>query len=244
MVDYAASLGLLLGSIDADLYNAIDAVRSQLTQGHQLDLQSRLGLRKVHVSAFGAPKMLVVPGDRLDSGSSAHVSGGRGTYSTQDGVFASVVGRVVTSDEGKRVEVVSSCSEKSEVLPSVGSQVTGRVTKVTTKLCEIAILVVGEQPVRGTNSFKGILRKENVRAFEVDQIDIFDCFRFGDIVVANVAALGGARSYELTTAENHLGVLHAICSTSGKPMLPASWVTMRCPVTGVIEKRKVAKSVG
>ena len=96
-----------------------------------------------------------------------------------------------------------------------------------------------ENAVRGI--FKGTLRKENIRAFEVDQIDIFDCYRLGDIIRASVAALGGARSYELSTSENSLGVIHATCSVSGELMVPASWTTMRCPVTGTIEKRKVAK---
>ena len=63
----------------------------------------------------------------------------------------------------------------------------------------------------------------------------------GDIILASVVALGGARSYELSTASNQFGVIHATCASSGEMMIPASWESMRCVVTGILEKRKVAK---
>ena len=170
--------------------------------------------------------------------------GGKGTYTNESGqVFASIVGRVVR--RGETVEVESSKkggddAAAGEVLPYVGATITGKVTRVTSKICDVQILCVGKNPVRGVG-FKGTLRKENVRAFEVDQIDLFDCFRMGDVITASVAALGGARSYELSTAANNLGVVHATCAVSGEAMIPASWETMRCSITGTIEKRKVAK---
>jgi exosome complex component CSL4 len=45
----------------------------------------------------------------------------------------------------------------------------------------------------------------------------------------------------LTTAENELGVIRAICSSSGKIMAPISWKEMECPETKVRERRKCAK---
>jgi exosome complex component CSL4 len=41
------------------------------------------------------------------------------------------------------------------------------------------------------------------------QVVMYDCFRPGDIVLAEVLSLGDARSYFLTTAKNELGVVHA-----------------------------------
>ena len=182
---------------------------------------------------------IVTPGEFITVPIAGKIRAGRGVYLSEEGSpIASVVGRVVV--KGDVVEVLSNRAENAEVLPSVGILVTGKVLRVSSKVCEIQILCVGETPVKGAG-FKGVLRKENVRAFEVDQIDMLDCFRVGDIVTASVAALGGARSYELSTAGNHLGVIHATCSVSGEPMIPASWETMRCPITGTIEKRKVAK---
>jgi hypothetical protein len=48
------------------------------------------------------------------------------------------------------------------------------------------------------------------------QVVMYDCFRPGDVVRAQVLSLGDARSYYLTTADNSLGVVHAK-SLSGVP---------------------------
>lgn len=85
-------------------------------------------------------------------------------------------------------------------------------------------------------SCQGIIRKEDVRQIEVragqrvslscmgrsrlthacmsaclaggqvDKVEVFKCFRPGDIVRARVISLGDARQYYLSTAENELGV--------------------------------------
>lgn len=49
-----------------------------------------------------------------------------------------------------------------------------------------------------------------------------------------------AHSYQLTTAENELGVVIAH-SESGYPMVPISWTAMQCTKTFKKEPRKVAK---
>merc|ERR1711964_855389 len=87
--------------------------------------------------------------------------------------------------------------------------------------------------------FRGIIRKQDVRFFEVDKINMVDCFRVGDFVRAQVLSLGDARSYVLSTASNdRLGVVLAR-GASGSTLVPMSWQYMRCPLTGEVEKRKV-----
>ena len=54
-----------------------------------------------------------------------------------------------------------------------------------------------------------------MRATEVDKLDIYDCFRPGDVIKAEVVSLGDARSYFLSTAKNELGVVNAKCAGSG-----------------------------
>ena len=52
--------------------------------------------------------------------------------------------------------------------------------------------------------------------------------------------------YQLSTAENELGVVVAVASECGNqsvPMVPVSWTEMQCPNTLVKEPRKVAKIV-
>ena len=65
-------------------------------------------------------------------------------------------------------------------------------------------------------------------------------FRVGDWIAARVVSLGDDR-YSLTTAESSLGVIFAVCSTSGQRMIPVSNRDMQCPITGIIEARKCAR---
>lgn len=55
----------------------------------------------------------------------------------------------------------------------------------------------------------GAVRLEDIRATEVDKIQIGSCFRPGDTVLAEVVSLGTSRDYYLSTAHNHLGVVYA-----------------------------------
>lgn len=72
------------------------------------------------------------------------------------------------------------------------------------------------------------------------QVVIADCFRPGDLVRAEVVSLGTQRDYFLGTARNELGVIWAR-SRAGAAMAAVSWTQMRCPNTGQVEARKVAR---
>ena len=54
-----------------------------------------------------------------------------------------------------------------------------------------------------------ICRKDDVRATEKDKVEMYKCFRPGDIIMARVISLGDAQSYLLSTAENECGVIVA-----------------------------------
>jgi exosome complex component CSL4 len=81
---------------------------------------------------------------------------------------------------------------------------------------------------------------QDVRAAEKDKVKIYNSFRPGDIIKAEVISLGDARSYFLSTAKNELGVIFAT-SVAGATMIPISWQEMQCPKTKTIELRKCAK---
>lgn len=78
-----------------------------------------------------------------------------------------------------------------------------------------------------------------MRAFDVDSVEIYNSFRPGDIVRAQVISLGDVRSYYLSTAKNELGVILAQSAT-GHTMVPISWQQMQDD-RGTKEPRKVAK---
>ncbi|KAL5990298.1 hypothetical protein ACLOJK_011195 [Asimina triloba] len=123
-------------------------------------------------------------------------------------------------------------------VPEPGSVVIARVTKVMARTAAADIMCVGPKSVR--EKFTGIIRQQDVRATEIDKVDMHLSFRPGDIVRAVVLSLGDARAYHLSTAKNELGVVSAE-SIAGGTMVPISWTEMQCPLTGQIEQRKVAK---
>lgn len=73
---------------------------------------------------------------------------------------------------------------------------------------------------------------------------MYKCFRPGDIILARVLPQTELSCYQLSTAENELGVVVAVANESGPygiPMIPVSWTEMQCPETLIKEPRKVAK---
>ena len=91
-------------------------------------------------------------------------------------------------------------------------------------------------------TFKGIIRTQDVRLTDRDKVQIVDCFRPGDIVRGVISSLGDGSNYYLTTARNDLGVVFARGEGgAGGVLYPLDWETMVDLATGRIEKRKCAK---
>lgn len=187
---------------------------------------------------------VVCPGDPLCSVGEAVA--GSGTHVTGEHICASLVGTVL------RVPPEAAASDQKDVLhvfrrgaqlgtPKIGDIVTAKVTRINPRLASLDVLCIGDAPLDST--FTGSIRKQDVRATEVDTVTIADSFRPGDLVLAEVLSLGDSRSYFLGTARNELGVVHARHMASGVPMVAHSWQEMRCPQTQGLEKRKVAKVV-
>lgn len=183
-------------------------------------------------------QIICIPGERL--GSVDHYKAGEGTYVRHGFIFSSLAGykKNAPVDDGEIPEVSVVSREQSSVIPEVKSIVTVKILGVTTKFCSCAIIGVEGKSLRET--FRGMIRREDIRATEKDKVEVYKSFRPGDIVLARVLSLGDARSYLLTTAENELGVVLAQ-SEAGVNLIPVSWCEMICPKTHIKEFRKVAK---
>ncbi|KAK1314199.1 hypothetical protein QJS10_CPA06g00098 [Acorus calamus] len=186
---------------------------------------------------------LVTPGEVL--GDSSDLIAGRGAYVAHHNgkIYSSLTGRCSivpplpgSSDQKPKVEIVG--HKAHGAVPEPGSVVIARVTKVMAKMVSADIMCVGPKAVK--EKFTGIIRQQDVRASEIDKVDMYLSFHPGDIVRAVVLSLGDARAYYLSTAKNELGVVSAQ-SIAGATMVPISWTEMQCPLTGQIEQRKVAK---
>ncbi|XP_077992242.1 exosome complex component CSL4-like [Glandiceps talaboti] len=187
---------------------------------------------------MAASSRVCIPGERL--GKLDEYEAGNGTYIRQGYIYSSLAGYVHKQEQpDEKMTVLQVFREEQQtVMPEVGSVVTTKVTNVSPRFCRCAMLCVEDAPLKET--FRGMIRKEDVRATEKDRVEMYKCFRPGDIVIAKVLSLGDAQSYLLTTAENELGVVLAQ-SEAGVNMIPVSWFEMQCPKTHIKELRKVAK---
>lgn len=183
----------------------------------------------------------VVPGESLGQASDT-ATAGAGVYVKDGELRASLLGRVQTHAvevDGKNTCVTSVVQSKGALaVPTEGSVILGRVSRITSAIASIDILIVDGQVAEG--SFQGMLRKEHVRQSEVDAVAMHDCFRPGDIVRASVVSLGDRRSYFISTQGPEFGVVHAE-SAAGFALVPQSGQAMQCTGTGMVEPRKVAK---
>ncbi|KAM9379633.1 exosome complex component CSL4 [Phaethornis superciliosus] len=184
------------------------------------------------------PARYCVPGERLCSAEEA--TAGSGTYTRHGFIFSSLVGCLEKRSEDSGLPVVSVVRDaESQLLPDVGDVVTCKVCSINSRFAKVHILYVGSTPLKST--FRGTIRREDIRATEKDKVEVYKSFRPGDIVLAKVISLGDAQSnYLLSTAENELGVVVAR-SEAGVQMVPISWCEMQCPQTHTKDFRKVAR---
>jgi exosome complex component CSL4 len=125
--------------------------------------------------------------------------------------------------------------------------VTARVEIVNQRFAKCQILCINDLLLN--RPLRGILRREDVRATDIDRVEMYKNYRPNDIILAKIIPQIELHTYSMSTAENELGVVvatpRAIVLSSGnyisEPMVPLSWNVMKCPLTGVEEPRKVAK---
>nr|CAD7404481.1 unnamed protein product [Timema poppensis] len=184
-------------------------------------------------------ELTCIPGQRLCLSDKDYVPG-CGTYERKGYIYSTLAGtvKIVKQDKSSIIEV-HSINDQS-IVPAPGEIVTAKVTIVGQRFCKCVIKCIGETVL--TRPYRGILRKEDVRATEKDRVEMIKCFRPGDIILARVLPMKEVHSYQLSTAENELGVVIAH-SEEGVSMVPISWTEMQCPKTFTKEPRKVAKVV-
>lgn len=188
----------------------------------------------------------VIPGEKI--GKAIQVIPGRGSYIRGSNIYASAAGTLVVDEKVQADKIWSEVSVKlegkrsyaSSYVLSIGNKVLCKVVRITNQMATVEI-VAAEEIGSLREHHEGIIRKEDVRTAATEDIDIYECFRPGDVVVAKIISLGTSRRYFLTTAETELGVLRATCSTSREIMVPISYKEMECPISSAREKRKCAK---
>src|SRR3989338_7129046 len=128
----------------------------------------------------------VMPGQKL--GHQDEFEAGEGTYYRLEYIHASLAGykhvREAETPSGRRVVEITRDKESTVIVPKIGDVVTCRVTRITPRLAHVEILCVGLVPTK--DRYAAVIRVQDVRATEIDKVQIFLSFRPGDIVRALV----------------------------------------------------------
>ena len=178
--------------------------------------------------------LFVVPGDRL--GVIEEFTSGSGTYVEGGTIHSKVTGRTLLDMLNKEVSVYPLVP--AATVPQVGNIVTGLVSDVKSKNAILTIFQVGDKKIAG--SFKGALHISGVSRGYVD--NMFDVCKAGDIMTAKVISTAN-RSFFLSTVDNDLGVVYALCSTCGH-VLEQGNRGLGCSNCGNFERRKLSPDYG
>jgi len=178
--------------------------------------------------------LFVVPGDCL--GVIEEFTSGPGTYVEGGTIHSKVTGRTLLDMLNKQVSVYPIVQTAS--VPQVGNIVTGLVLEVRNKNAVLRIFQIGDKMLSGF--FKGMLHISGVSHGYVD--NMFNVCKAGDIMRAKVISTEN-RSFFLSTADNDLGVIYALCSTCGHALQPGNR-GMGCSKCGNIESRKTSPYYG
>lgn len=72
------------------------------------------------------------------------------------------------------------------IVPVAGDIVTARVTVINQRFAKCSIICIGDVVLKRV--YRGLLRKEDVRAERKDDVDMYKSFRPGDIVLARIVS--------------------------------------------------------
>lgn len=152
--------------------------------------------------------LICIPGQRLCLSDENTVSG-EGTYERQGYVYSLLAGvvnisqkdkvnhanlfdikasgihRFVSLFQSKIIEVKTFGNQT--IVPVAGDIVTARVTVINQRFAKCSIICIGDVILKRV--YRGLLRKEDVRAERKDEVDMYKSFRPGDIVLARIVSI-------------------------------------------------------
>ncbi|MCD6428582.1 MAG: exosome complex RNA-binding protein Csl4 [Desulfurococcales archaeon] len=159
------------------------------------------------------------------------------TYVVDGAIKAAITGRVYV-DIAMRTVSVRPTVKLFEVTMR-GTYIYGYVVMVKDEFAIIKV-VGSAHGTKYASTFTGLLHISQSSDKFIK--NLYDVVRVGDIVKAKV--LNDAPPFNLTFKEPRLGVILAFCGTCGHRLTKLSTDTLKCPICGNIEKRKVSIDYG
>lgn len=175
----------------------------------------------------------VLPGDVL--GVTEEFVPSEWTYEEEGEIKSLVVGTVSIDEKNKKIAIVPKTGTPTAV--EVGKTVVGQITEVRGQRASVKIEKVKGIERELTTSFVGGIHISQAQKGYLSKLT--EAFRIGDIVEAKVTKVIGLDNVDLTTANEELGVLKAMCTKCRHYMVKADndVVCLNC---GRKERRKLS----
>lgn len=160
------------------------------------------------------------------------------TYEDEGKIRSLVAGTVSVDNKNKRISIIPKTNHPS--ILKTGMVIFGQISEVRGQRALMRIEGAKDTARSLTTSFSGGIHISQADKGYVSKLT--DEFRIGDLVDARVTKVLGLDNVDLTTAENDLGVIKAMCTNCRHYMKKISKSEVLCPNCGRKEKRKLSSN--
>lgn len=176
----------------------------------------------------------VLPGDSL--GVTEEFVPSDWTYEDEGRIRSLVAGTVSLDNKNKKISIVPKTSSPS--ILKTGVVVFGQVSDVRGQRALIKLDSIKDNDRGLVTSFSGGIHISQAQKGYVAKLT--DEFRIGDLIEAKVTKIIGVDNVDLTTAEDELGVLKAMCTKCRHYMKQVEKNEVKCPNCGNKERRNLS----
>jgi exosome complex component CSL4 len=176
----------------------------------------------------------VLPGDVL--GVTEEFVPAEWTYEEEGKIKSLVVGTVSIDEKNKKIAIVPKTGTPSCL--EVGKSIVGQVSEVRGQRASVKIEKIKDNNRGLTTSFVGGIHISQAQKGYLAKLT--EAFRIGDIVEAKVTKIIGLDNVDLTTANEELGVLKAMCTKCRHYMVKTDKNEVVCLNCGKKERRKIS----
>ena len=178
--------------------------------------------------------VFVSPGEKL--GVIEEFFAGDGTYVEDGYIYSSITGQLLLNNDRRELHI--HLATRQPLIPRVANIVIGEVVSTQEKILTLEILQIDK--VQLLESFTGIMHISDVSKGYVKTMN--DAFKVGDIVRAKVISTQN-REFHLSTRDDNLGVIHAVCVYCGGPLFQQR-NNLRCSKCDRVDRRKMTDDYG
>jgi exosome complex component CSL4 len=178
----------------------------------------------------------VLPGDAL--GVTEEFLPSEWTYDDHGEIRSLVAGTVNIDQKNKKISIIP--KTKSPALLKRGEVIVGQIRDVRGQRALVDVDGIKNSKRSLPITFLGAIHISQAQKGYVDKLT--DNFHIGDLIQARVTKVMGVDNADLTTAEDELGVIKAMCTNCRHFMKKTSKNEVKCPNCGKKESRNLSST--